>query len=169
MFAAALIVAGVALFVAAPLGIGRTGDRHSSASELDLERCEHQRGLAVQGLKELEFDREMGKLSDLDYQSMHANLEDRALTAMTAIEKLHAGARKPPPALAAAPRRAAPSIPRVVEIAPHAAIRTETAAPTPRKISYCPQCGTRAVAGANFCAQCGTGFQPISRATNRTE
>ncbi len=39
-------------------------------------------------LRELEFDREMGKLSDADYDSMHKALEDRALTAMAAIERI---------------------------------------------------------------------------------
>jgi len=82
ILAAALIVAGVALFVAAPLGIGLAGARAKSAGEIQVERDEHDRGLAVQGLHELEFDREMGKLSDVDYESMHKALEDRALTAM---------------------------------------------------------------------------------------
>src|SRR5271154_3777989 len=88
ILAAALIVAGVALFVAAPLGIGLVGARAKSAGELQIERHEHERSLAVQGLRELEFDREMGKLSDADYNSMHKALEDRALTAMTAVEKI---------------------------------------------------------------------------------
>ena len=88
ILAAALIVAGVALFVAAPLGIGLVGARAKSAGELQVERHEHERALAVQGLRELEFDREMGKLSDADYESMHKALEDRALTAMAAVEKI---------------------------------------------------------------------------------
>jgi len=101
ILAAALIVAGVALFVAAPLGIGLVGARAKSSGELQVERHEHDRGLAVQGLRELEFDREMGKLSDADYQSMPKALEDRALTAMAAVEKIRdradkaANAKKP--------------------------------------------------------------------------
>ena len=75
ILAAAMIVAGVALFVAAPLGIGLVGARAKSAGELQTERHEHERALAVQGLRELEFDREMGKLSDADYDSMHRTLE----------------------------------------------------------------------------------------------
>src|SRR6516164_5487609 len=82
-----MIVAGVALFVAAPLGGGIFPRRQRSASELDRERLEHERGLAVQGLRELEFDREMGKLSDTDYESLHDALEQRALAAMAALEK----------------------------------------------------------------------------------
>jgi len=43
----------------------------------------------------------MGKLSDPDYDSMHRALEDRALTAMAAVEKIRldadqaANAKKP--------------------------------------------------------------------------
>ena len=49
ILAAAMIVAGVALFVAAPLGIGLVGARAKSAGELQTERHEHERALAVQG------------------------------------------------------------------------------------------------------------------------
>ncbi len=56
--------------------------RLRSAGEIDAERLEHERGLAVQGLRELEFDREMGKLSDADYETLRAGLENRALVAM---------------------------------------------------------------------------------------
>ena len=101
ILAAAMIVAGVALFVAAPLGIGLVGARAKSAGELQTERHEHERALAVQGLRELEFDREMGKLSDADYDSMHKALEDRALTAMAAIERIRDDARRIGPATAA--------------------------------------------------------------------
>src|SRR5713226_10127699 len=116
MLAAALIVAGVALFVAAPLGIGLTRARAKSAGELQVERHEHERSLAVQGLHELEFDRQMGKLSAADYDSMHSALENRALIAMTEIERLRSEAavaetaatkQAPVIALADAPRRPA--------------------------------------------------------------
>src|SRR5713226_5179458 len=90
MLAAALIVAGVALFVAAPLGIGLSRARAKSPGELQVERHEHSRALAVQGLHELEFDRQMGKLSTADYDSMHSALENRALTAMTEVERIRA-------------------------------------------------------------------------------
>ena len=113
ILAAALIVAGVALFVAAPLGIGLVGARAKSAGELQVERHEHERALAVQGLRELEFDREMGKLSDADYESMHKALEDRALTAMAAVENIRvqtdkASNAKKPSVTPLAPFRADP-------------------------------------------------------------
>ncbi len=178
ILAAALIVAGVALFVAAPLGIGLTGARAKSASELQAERHEHERALAVQGLHELEFDRQMGKLSTADYDSMHSALENRALTAMTAIERLRSeaavaetAAKKQAPviALADVPRRPAPTQ-RRTDTVPTLVVRQEPPRPSsPRKIRFCPQCGTRTAPDSNFCAECGAAFKPAARATNWTE
>jgi cytochrome c-type biogenesis protein CcmI len=186
ILAAALIVAGVALFVAAPLGIGLAGARAKSAGELQVERHEHERALAVQGLGELEFDREMGKLSDADYESMHQALEDRALTAMAAVEKIRdqtdkaANAKKPAVAPLQAIRRPAPA-PRRIDPIPTLVLHTEAPRlqPSPpsspqssshaRKISFCPECGMRAALDAKFCAQCGIAIRPLSGAIARTE
>ncbi len=170
--AAALIVAGVALFVAAPLGIGLSRERSKSAGELQVERCEHQRSLAVQGLHELEFDREMGKLSDDDYNSMHSALENRALTAMTEVERLRAEAAKKQAsvvALADATRKT--PLPRRTDTVPTLVVHHEVPRPSSsRKIRFCPQCGTRSAPDSNFCAECGAAIkQTPARATNWTE
>ncbi len=84
-----LIVTGVALYVASPLvsAFGRTR-KTQSREELVVEHWEHEQALAVQGLRELEFDRQMGKLADADYESLHAALETRALEAMSALERI---------------------------------------------------------------------------------
>ena len=184
ILAAALIVAGVALFVAAPLAIGLAGTRAKSAGELQVERHEHERALAVQGLAELEFDREMGKLSDADYESMHQALEDRALTAMAAVEKIRdqadkaANAEKPiVTPLTQAIRRPA-AAPRRIDPVPTLILHTEPPRPPQspppsssqsRKISFCPECGMRAAVDAKFCAQCGIAIRPLSGAIARTE
>ena len=181
ILAAALIVAGVALFVAAPLGIGLVGARAKSLGDLQLDRFEHERALAVQGLRELEFDREMGKLSGADYESMHQALEDRALTAMAALEKNRletakaASAKKPSVAArtqaqrrpALAPRRAVgPAAAQPVAVLDEP---RPPQSPPSRKFGFCPQCGTRAVADSKFCAQCGVAIKPIGGATVWTE
>jgi cytochrome c-type biogenesis protein CcmI len=182
ILAAALIVAGVALFVAAPLGIGLVGARAKSAGELQAERHEHERALAVQGLRELEFDREMGKLSDADYESMHKALEDRALTAMAAVENIRAQSDKAASAkkatvtpLTPVPRRA--PLPRSTEV-PTLVLHIEqprTPPPSPpqplpsAKLRFCPQCGTRAAVDSKFCAQCGVAIKTIPGAIARTE
>jgi cytochrome c-type biogenesis protein CcmI len=170
--AAALIITGVALFVAAPLGIGLKRARTKSVGELQVERHEHERALAVQGLRELEFDREMGKLSAADYDSMHSMLENRALTAMTEVEKIRAEAAKKQAsvvALADAPRRSAP-LPRSTDTVPTLVVHHENPrTSSSRQIRYCPECGTRSTPASKFCAECGASFKNPARATTRTE
>src|SRR5277367_3581950 len=162
-----MIVAGVALFVAAPLGIGLVGARAKSAGELQTERHEHERALAVQGLRELEFDREMGKLSDADYDSMHKALEDRALTAMAAIESIRTdgdkGTKKGSVTPLNAPRPA--PVPRRIDPVPTLVVHREPPPRTPQPLSqppppsagshkprFCPECGNRAAGDSKFCA-----------------
>ncbi len=148
--AAAMIVAGVALFVAAPLAGGLLPSLRNGGGDLERERLEHERGLAVQGLRELEFDREMGKLSDADYETLHADLERRALTAMAALEK-------------SGPRSAAAGAPRE-KSSPVRRIDSARSAPS-RTINFCPECGARSIAGAKFCGECGSALRPRDRAT----
>ena len=157
-----LIVAGVALFVAAPLGGGIISFSRKTAAELERELLEHERGLAVQGLRDLEFDREMGKLSDVDCEALRSDLESRALKAMAALEKLDADAKaaaKSPPRLAAKPPP--PSEPRVTPPAP----RPVAALTSARNLSFCPRCGIRAARDAKFCGECGAPLRGLGRAT----
>jgi cytochrome c-type biogenesis protein CcmI len=159
--AAALIVVGVALFVAAPLGGGLLPRR---AHDDKAERFEHERALAVQGLRELEFDREMGKLSEADYRALRTGLEKRALAAMSALERLREEAER---------QRRRPA-PRPLSLAR----RPETAPPPSRadppvwraaRIRFCPQCGARIGDDYSFCGECGIALRPIARATNWTD
>lgn len=162
--AAAMIVAGVALFVAAPLGAGffRLGRRDSK--HLELERLEHERGLAVQALRELEFDREMGKLSDADYESLHSQLESRALSRMEALDKLHAemkhAAAEKKPALRVEPIRR----PATPPPSPFIATPPRLSAGGTR-VRFCPKCGVRTAANAKFCGECGVSLHPAARST----
>lgn len=135
--AAFLIVAAVALFVAAPLSEGFL--RRKRSADLEAMRLEHDRQLALQGLRELEFDNEMGKLEPADYLALKTNLENRALAAMRALER---DAR-----------------PRLV-LAPSSRTAPDSAA---RRINFCPQCGDRAGAGYRFCPGCGTAVDGASQ------
>jgi hypothetical protein len=162
--AAALIVAGVALFVAAPLGAGFLRLRRRDARELELERLEHERGLAVQGLRELEFDREMGKLSDADYEALRSELEGRALGRMDALEKLRAeieraAAEKRPQRRVEPIRRPAPPPPSPLIASPP---RAFGAGP---RVKFCPKCGVRTAVNAKFCGECGISLHPAARST----
>ena len=97
-----LLAASVALFVAAPLTEVFAARKRAGAAA-HTARLEHERGLALAAIRELEFDHAMGKIAEAEFQAMRARLEGRALTAMAAL----AQARNP---LAAAPtERAAPA------------------------------------------------------------
>jgi len=163
--AAILIVAAAALFVAAPLIEGVRPRRRAAASE--RERLEHQRALAVQGLRELEFDHEMGKLDESDYAALKRTLEERALAAMAALERL---------AAPAATNGAAPVSPNPGGAAqPGSFAGNGTAAVTPEfdssiphkdGVRFCPQCGGRLDRDARACSACGAAVTPAAgRAT----
>jgi hypothetical protein len=174
--AAILIVAAVALFVAAPLSGGFPRRRRATSDELDRERLEHDRGLAVQGLRELEFDHAMGKLDETDYRDLKRSLENRALAAMSAIERLRGGERATMIRLASRPLRPAPA---VVPVAP--AALASIARPSSRRalgasstmkpiVNFCPQCGVAVGADHNFCAGCGASLNVVaSRTASRAE
>jgi cytochrome c-type biogenesis protein CcmI len=133
--AAILLIAAVALFIAAPLSDNVLGGR-SAASNAELKRREHEHALAVQALRDLEFDHAMGKLDARDYQVLRERLEIRALAAMGEVEKTHC---EPPQD----------------HIAPIAAWSQSSAAAQAAIVNFCPQCGTRIGAAHNFCANCG--------------
>jgi hypothetical protein len=158
--AAVLIVASVALFVAAPLGGGVLATRRAGRDAAEAERLEHERALAMQGLRELEFDREMGKLSEADYAALHEGLMTRALGASAALERLHA--------MAAAPDTPA-ARPRLVKsVSTSATTALATASAPPPRTRFCPQCGVEIAAG-NFCSECGVPLSLSARAAARAE
>jgi cytochrome c-type biogenesis protein CcmI len=137
-FAAFLIVAAVALFVAAPLTEGFLRRKRSTNHE--LIRLQHERELALQGLRELEFDHEMGKLDESDYESLKTNLENHALAAMRRLEQLAEAAR--------------PTLVRLPSIRSAGAVQPTQV--NSRPFNFCPQCGSRAAARFRFCPGCGT-------------
>ena len=116
---------------------------------------------AVDVLREIEFDRATGKLSDADYTALRTTYTERALAAMRAQESAAALAELPPDdAAEAAVRR-------------HRARLAECAACGPRPEpdavycsdcgrflpGRCPSCGTPAdQPGARYCAACGAGL-----------
>jgi len=142
------MVMGVALFVAAPL-IGGMRRYRRRIADPAWARLEQQHAQALQGLRELEFDREMGKLSDEDCADLRQRLESKALAAMAAQEKLRAESRAA--GLPAASKRPAP-------------IRTSRRAIT--QINVCPDCGARLRESPKFCTECGVSLDLKERASS---
>lgn len=111
-------VAAVALFVGWPLFQARLGSEPTAPDA--VTPLEGQKREALAAIKEAEFDRAMGKLSDDDFAQITARYREQALAAMSALDAA----------------RSAP-------------------APAGGGVTYCPQCGGKRTARANFCGACG--------------
>jgi hypothetical protein len=96
-----------------------------------LEESESPKVQALLALKEIEFDRATGKLSDEDYSELKTRYGREALAAMDAEQEQAtavAGADDPAEALIQA---------------------------AGRDLQICPVCGPRPETGAAFCSECG--------------
>jgi zinc-ribbon domain len=121
-----LLVAALVAFVGWPLFRARLGG--PDVLDDSISPLERQKREAYAAIKEAEFDRRMGKLSDEDFGDLTGRYRQQALEAIAALDQVrraHAGTA------ARRPRRAAV------------------------RFAFCPSCGTRLVARANFCSACG--------------
>jgi len=114
------------------------GARPADAIDMDaLEDLEDTRsGVALAALKEIEFDRETGKLSDNDYEFLKQKYTVEALAAMRAEEN---------------------ATPEDLEARVEAQVsaRVATLRSDGGTEAVCGACGTMAGAGARFCPACG--------------
>ena len=115
--------------------------------------------LVLRSIKELEFDRAMGKVSESDFDEMAARLRARAITLMKQLDETEGGYRQLIEQEVAARLRhaggkagAAPAAAAVAEPAPssEAPPDGDTA-----QAGACPACGTANDRDARFCKQCG--------------
>jgi hypothetical protein len=119
-----------------PTGIG---DRDESGLD-DIEESESPKIRALLVLREIEFDRATGKLSDEDYAMLKAKYGAAAVEAI----KAEAGA---------APRQAAVATARPDD--PAEAMVRRFRQRGPEGAATCPSCGPRPEPGAAFCSNCG--------------
>ena len=77
IFAAAAVGVG-AMRMLLPLAGASSTERRRSLSERTRAALEREKALALRSIKELEFDRAMGKVSESDYHEMSARLRARA-------------------------------------------------------------------------------------------
>lgn len=111
---------------------------HVVVDDEPLDAEETPRGRALLALKEIEFDRATGKLSDEDFGALHARYSALAVKALDATASGPASGND------------------VIE----SMIATRAAALTDGDTGFCTQCGTRLVADALFCQHCGHGVAP---------
>lgn len=105
------------------------------------------RAVALRALKEIEFDRATGKLSDADYDALNAKYTAEALAAL----------REESPQAAAAPRIRPAVSPLPTATCPAHGARPEAGA------IFCSACGRRLSDAVAFCAKCGTALPPDAR------
>jgi len=105
---------------------GGVQDSAAAVGDRQREALLRDKTLLLRSIKELEFDRATGKVSDADFREMNGRLRARALSLMEALERGTA-----PAPMKIRPAAAAPAVPA------------------------CPSCGTRNDADSKFCKHCG--------------
>jgi hypothetical protein len=147
-----LLAAGAVYFVLRPIlhpqlpEVGK-GDEGGPEEGEDPEDDLSPRAVAVRALKEIEFDRATGKLSDADYDALKDKYTSEALAA------LRAGSREPG---AGSSRVHATPAPR----SPLPALSCPTHGPRPEAdAQFCSDCGRRLATAPGYCARCGTALE----------
>jgi len=105
------------------------------------------RAVALRALKEIEFDRATGKLSDADYDALKRKYTGEALVALREEEATPL------------PVAARPSFPP-----PGPAVACPTDGPRPeRDARFCSACGRRLGEAPGYCTRCGMALEPEAR------
>ncbi len=158
LVAGVLLAAGGVYFVLRPIlhpavagrGMGEEGGVDEGE---DPEDDLSPRAVALRALKEIEFDRATGKLSDADYDALKAKYTAEALTALRAEH----GSREQ--GAGSSGFRATPA-PRSLLPAPPCP--THGPRPEPDAV-FCSECGRRLATAPGYCARCGTALERAAR------
>lgn len=155
-----LLAAGAVSYVLRPIfrpGVAGSGMREAGSGEEgeDPEDDLSPRAVALRALKEIEFDRATGKLSDADYDALRANYTGAALRALRGES---GGGRRETGGAAAgsSPVSRVPS-----PVCPADGPRPEPDA------EFCSSCGRRLGSAPGYCARCGTALEADARYCSR--
>ncbi len=113
--------------------------------------------VALRALKEIEFDRAMGKLSDADYDELHAKYTQEALTALR---------EQGGPTPGASPGIREPRAVARGQSAERPACPADGPRPEPDAV-FCSTCGRRLGTAPGYCARCGSALETDARYCNR--
>lgn len=111
------------------------------------------RAVALRALREIEFDRATGKLSDADYESLQTKYTAEALAALRAEDEGRGTGEG-----SVAPTRPSSPLPRLS--CPTHGLRPELDA------IFCSDCGRRLDAAPGYCARCGSALEREARYCN---
>ena len=161
LFFALLIAAGAAVYVLWPL-LTRTAPDVPVEDDRLTELISRKDGALV-AIKDLDFDRQVGKLSDEDYQRFNFRLRQQAIGYLQQIDKLAPQSAQLDEALEVeiSHLRKTRTAPVAVngKTAPvtAAVMAAVMAAPAQEGATrFCTNCGQGLAAGHKFCANCGT-------------
>ena len=164
---AAAVVGLLALWLVFQPLLRRSAPGPQPVEPMDPE--ETPRGVALTALKEIEFDRETGKLSDTDYEFLKAKYTAAALEALR-LESLERGqveASDDVETMIAAKVRAlrSASAPTSSDIPPSSGTTRSCSSCGPRPepdAVFCSSCG-RPLPSRSACDRCGAALHPDSR------
>ncbi|MEX2157355.1 MAG: zinc ribbon domain-containing protein [Gemmatimonadales bacterium] len=135
--------------VPTPAGAAESDEGDDPDDDMSLQT------VALRALKEIEFDRATGKLSDTDYEALKAKYTEEALVAMRGEQG--AGSREQ----GAKPAKPAPRSPLPAPSCPEHGPRPEPDA------VFCSTCGRRLGSAPAYCARCGTTLEKDARYCDR--
>ncbi|MDZ4864655.1 MAG: zinc ribbon domain-containing protein [Gemmatimonadota bacterium] len=138
VIAAALVALAVVAIISGPLGRG--GHIQPTGVDDPEEMDDTPKGIALAALREIEFDKATGKLSDDDYASLKAKYTAEALVVLRNE--------------AAAPRPAAASA-AGTEVDAVEGLIAQRVRQLQGQAVKCPGCGPRPEGDAIFCSHCG--------------
>ena len=116
----------------------------SSTEQERLQELLAQRDAAFQALRELNFDHQVGKITDEDYVAFEGNLKRHAADTLRALDAWEAEADDDL------------DLEMEAEIAARRqALASQTAAPASAAAGPCPACGKPTFAADRFCSGCG--------------
>lgn len=132
---AALLTVGVILFILAV----RPKDLPEPEPVSPFEHLDERKAAIYEGLRDLQFEYRLGKLSDQDYQQTKLDLQKQLASVLAEIDRVKAELGQkgaPPPA------------------------RAKAAAPAPSRY-VCPHCSAEFKQPLRFCGECGKSMQAV--------
>ena len=138
VIAAALVALAVVAVISGPLGRGSVVQPTGVDDPEEMD--DTPKGIALAALREIEFDKATGKLSDEDYASLKAKYTAEALVV------LRSEAAVPPPA---------PASETASEADPVEGLIAQRLRQLKGQAVQCPACGPRPEGDAIFCSHCG--------------
>lgn len=146
----------------APFALRDVSQLSDPPSERALAALEREKALALRSIKELEFDRAMGKVSPKDFDEMAGRLRARAITLMKLVDAGGSGYREVIERELQQRLKTRPSGHSVDPVVPVAVPQPAAEAPPDRHAArHCASCGTANDYDAAFCKRCGTALAAV--------